>query len=198
MISHTKLGPHFFKGLGTLQLAPQLLGKQLVHHIDGQRVGGIITEVEAYLQNDPASHTFRGMTGRTKAMFAAPGTIYLYRSYGIHLCLNIVTADEGIGEAVLIRAVYPTEGVTSMRARRGSVAPTQLTNGPGKLTQAFGLTMDLYGQSVFTSPLWLEKGFDITPQEIQSTPRIGISKAQEELYRFLIPEKLIAARLFKA
>lgn len=181
-----RLSSNFFSSGDTLSLAPHLLGKLLVHQVNGQRLAGYITEVEVYLPDDPASHCFRGPTPRNQAMYGPPGTIYAYRSYGIHTCLNIIASPKGTGGGILIRAIQPTQGVEIMKQNRQTDNSKILTNGPGKLTQALAVTMDLYGQSIFTSNLWLENGLSVNPDQIKQTPRIGISRAKELPYRFLL------------
>ncbi len=159
-------------GLDAPGLARRLIGARLL--VRG--VGGIVIETEAYGRDDPASHSFRGPTPRNAAMFGPAGHAYVYRSYGIHLCLNVVGRP---GEAALIRAIAPDAGVEIMRSRRGS---DQLCNGPGRLTQALGVRPEDDG-----APL---DGPDLTITLASSVPdllvgtRIGISKAQDLLWRF--------------
>src|SRR5687767_11939823 len=122
--------------LPALEAAPKLLGAEL--YVGG--VGGRLVELEAYDERDPASHCYGGPRGRNVPMFLAGGHIYVYRSYGVHWCMNLVTGAEGRGEAVLLRGLAPLQGLDEMRQRRGAVAEHQLTRGPGNLTKALGVT----------------------------------------------------------
>ncbi len=157
-----------------LEVAPALLGCVVVH----EGVAGTIVETEAYHYSEPASHAYVGVTARTGVLHGAPGTAYIYRSYGIHALLNAVCEPEGIGAAVLIRALEPLDGVELMRARRGS---EQLTNGPGKLTQALGIELSENGTSLLDGPVQILPG---EPLEYVTGPRIGITKAAELPWRF--------------
>ena len=136
------------------EAAPELIGATLL--LDG--VGGRIVEVEAYDQDDPASHGFRGLTARTASMFGPPGHAYVYRSYGIHWCLNLVCAEEGRAEAALVRALEPTHGLAAMRERRGLEAERALCSGPGKLCQALGITRIQDGLALDEPPFELLRG----------------------------------------
>jgi DNA-3-methyladenine glycosylase len=147
-------------------------------------VGGCIVEVEAYSPDDPASHAHRGRTARNGSMFAAPGTLYVYRSYGIHWCANVACEPEGVGAAVLLRALEPTHGIAEMRARRGDLDERALCSGPGRLTQALGISGADDGMSVVAPPFELEP-----PQgsvDIATTPRVGITKAADLPWRYLV------------
>jgi DNA-3-methyladenine glycosylase len=143
-------------------------------------VGGRIVETEAYHFEDPASHSFSGPTPRNSVMFGPPGYIYVYRSYGIHWCMNLVCGDEP-GSAVLLRAIEPTEGLDLMIARRGVEDPRLLCSGPGRLCQALGVTHDHNGLLVTEPPFALEPG---PPTEVVIGPRIGITKAIDVPWRF--------------
>jgi DNA-3-methyladenine glycosylase len=158
------------------EAARALIGWTLT--MDG--VGGRIVETEAYHPADPASHSFAGLTPRNAVMFGPPGRIYVYRSYGIHWCMNLVCGD-GPGSAVLLRAIEPTEGLDLMIARRGLDDPRRLSSGPGRLCQALGVTHDHNGLSVAEPPFALEPG---PPVEVVVGPRIGISKAVDVPWRF--------------
>jgi len=147
-------------------------------------VGGRIVEVEAYAPDDPASHAFRGRTPRNGSMFAARGTLYVYRSYGIHWCVNVVCESEGTGAAVLLRALEPTAGLDEMRARRGDVVDRELCSGPGKLTQALGITAADDGVPLANAPFALESP-PLQP-DVVTTPRVGITKAVDLPWRYLI------------
>ena len=161
------------------EVAPDLIGVTLL--VDG--VGGRIVEVEAYDQEDPASHGYRGRTPRIEAMFGPPGHAYLYRSYGIHWCLNLVCGEEGVPEAALIRALEPTAGIEEQRRRRGVEDPRALCSGPGKLCQALAITHVHDGLPLDRAPFRLQARAE-TP-EIVTAPRIGITRATELSWRYL-------------
>ncbi len=171
---------------GSIAGAQALLGWELVCEAADGQVSGYIVETEAYHQDDPASHTYKGKTIRNSAMFGPAGTIYVYFTYGMHHCVNIVTGDEGVGEGVLIRALQPHEGVEIMKQRRGTEESGQLTNGPAKLVQALGITPLHNNTSIGKGDLFLRPGLIVNPGDIAIGPRIGISKATEELKRFYI------------
>ncbi len=175
--------------------APLLLGWKLVHETPGGRLAGYIVETEAYHEDDPASHTFNGKTKRNAAMYEAGGTVYVYFTYGMHHCVNIVTGPRGRGEGVLIRALEPTEGIHSMKHNRGMNTDSQLTNGPAKLVQALGIHAG-YNGSVLGAGLHLEPG--IQPQEIVQTRRIGIARAQDEPLRFYIADNPFVSRIARS
>jgi len=160
------------------EIAPALIGVTLL--VDG--VGGRIVEVEAYDHEDPASHGFRGRTERNASMFGPPGHAYVYRSYGIHWCLNFVCEDEGVANAVLVRALEPTHGLDAMRERRGLDDPRLLCRGPGRLCQALGVTRDHDGLALDRPPFELLAAE--SPVEVVSGPRIGITRAAELPWRY--------------
>ncbi len=159
-------------------MAPELIGTTLL--FDG--VGGHIVEVEAYDQEDPASHGFRGRTPRNASMFGPPGHAYVYRSYGIHWCLNLVCEEEGSASAVLLRALEPTEGLDRMRQRRGLDDPRLLCAGPGRLCQALGITREHDGLALDEPPFHLLPRED--ELEIVAGGRIGITRAGELPWRY--------------
>lgn len=160
------------------EVAPQLIGAQFF--VEG--VGGIIVEVEAYDQHEPASHTFSGPSVRNASMFGPPGCAYVYRSYGIHWCLNFVCAPQGHGAGVLIRAIQPTHRLDVMRERRALEAEKLLCSGPGRLGQALAITPELNGRSLSQLPFVLLP--PMTAVEVVCGPRIGISKATDLPWRF--------------
>ena len=160
-------------------VAHALIGATLL--VDG--VGGVIVETEAYDQSDPASHTHRGPTARNAAMFGPAGHAYVYRSYGLHWCLNFTCREAGHGAGVLIRAIEPRAGIDEMSARRGGITdPRLLCSGPGRVGQALGITLAHYGL-----PLDRTQFFVAAPQEaveVVAGPRIGISKGVAAPWRF--------------
>jgi DNA-3-methyladenine glycosylase len=156
-------------------VAPELLGAKFL--VGG--VGGLIVEVEAYHPTDPASHSFRGPTPRNGAMFAGPGRVYVYRSYGIHWCINFVCAD---ASAILIRAIEPTDGLGEMRERRGLEDIRALCSGPGKLCAAMAVTKALDGAMLTRPPFRLTPA--PTPAAVAIGKRIGITKAVDVPWRF--------------
>ncbi|MGP9812961.1 DNA-3-methyladenine glycosylase [Rhodopseudomonas sp. NSM] len=171
------LGRRFF-ARSVHEVAPELIGATLL--FDG--VGGVIVEVEAYHHTDPAAHSYGGQTARNAVMFGPPGIAYVYRSYGIHWCVNVVCEAEGSASAVLIRALAPTHGVDAMRARRGLDDERMLCSGPGKLTQALGITIAHNGLPLDAPPFAIHRR-SANP-EIVAGPRIGISKAADYPWRF--------------
>jgi DNA-3-methyladenine glycosylase len=172
------------------EVAPELIGATLL--VDG--VGGTIVEVEAYDQGDPASHGFRGVTARTASMFGPPGHAYVYRSYGVHWCLNLVCAEEGRSEAALVRALEPTHGLELMRERRELEAARALCSGPGKLCQALGITRVLDGLPLDEPP------FELLARESEAPlavgPRIGITRAVEQPWRYGLAGSPFLSRRF--
>jgi len=150
--------------------------------VDG--VGGRIVEVEAYDQEDPASHAYRGRTARNAVMFGPPGHAYVYRSYGIHWCLNLVCDETGVAEAVLVRALEPTNGLEEQRRRRGVTEPRALCSGPGKLCEALGITGEQDGLRLDEPPFRLEPRAEAP--EIVTGPRIGITRATELSWRYMM------------
>jgi DNA-3-methyladenine glycosylase len=164
-----------------VEVARDLVGCTLTHG----RAGGVIVETEAYHETEPACHAFVGMTARTRVLFGAPGTAYVYRSYGIHALLNAVCEPEGVGAAVLIRALEPSSGLDAMRARRGLHSPELLCSGPGKLTQALGIELGHNGTDLAAGPIRIgprPPGWEDV--ELVSGTRIGITKAPELEWRF--------------
>ncbi|SEJ32786.1 DNA-3-methyladenine glycosylase [Dyadobacter koreensis] len=200
MISEeNRLPLSFYEAYDTRTLAQKLLGCELVHNSPEGLTSGIIVETEAYLQDDPACHAYRKRTARTEPMYSAAGTIYVYLIYGMYQCVNIVSREDGCAEAVLIRALQPTEGIELMEMRRRfsrknllpgfvpkPVALRELCKGPGKLVQAMGIDRSIHNaQSLDTSSLY------IRPQilghfEIEISKRIGITQGADLLYRYTV------------
>ena len=176
----------------TITVARQLLGCFLVHQQGKETTLGRIVETEAYLWNDPAAHAFVGKTKRNSVLFGPVGHAYVYFIYGMHYCVNAVTGQEGKGEAVLIRALEPLQGIPVMQKRRQTDNLSLLCNGPARLTQALDITLSLNGAPLFDGELqiWSPDSLPATsPAEtlqIVETTRIGISKAKELPLRFYL------------
>lgn len=165
-------------------MALDLLGCVLVHDSPEGRTTGVIVETEAYRPDDPACHAYKNVGNmRNRTIFSPPGFAYVYLSYGIHKLVNLVCEDEGVGSAVLVRAVRPLEGRELMEERRGKAQ--DLCNGPGKLTQAFGITLDYDGVDLTNGALNVQWG-EAPETEIISTTRIGISRGTELPWRYLV------------
>ena len=186
-----RLGRAFFAP-SVHDVAPELIGATLL--VDG--VGGPIVEVEAYHHEDPASHGFRGRTERNSAMFGPPGHAYVYRSYGIHWCLNLVCEGVGEASAVLVRALEPTYGIERMRERRGLDDVRLLCAGPGRLCQALGITREHDGLPLDEPPFELIACSQ--PREIVAGPRIGITRAAELPWRYGLAGSRFLSRPFRS
>ena len=173
--------------LDTLSLSKALLGWQLrLISLEGI-YEGIIVETEAYLQDDPACHAYRKKTTRNAPMFGSEGTIYVYQIYGMHYCVNISGNKEGVGEAVLIRALEPTKGIDLMKKRRNTDSIRNLCSGPAKLVQAFGINKEMNFWNVKTHDLTLiATSATIDEEQIVTTTRIGITQGVELPYRFYL------------
>lgn len=196
-----RLTASFYEQYDTIGLAQALLGCTMVHQsADGLTICRIV-ETEAYLNNDPASHSYKGQTARNASMFAPAGTFYVYLIYGMYYCVNVVSKEAG--EAVLIRAAEPIEGIELMRYRRSlhpktslpkhSINPLtlpNLCNGPGKLAQAMGFTRAQHDSLCLCSDarVYLEKDTSLVTNEIVTTTRIGITQGSELPYRFLLKD----------
>lgn len=181
-----------FFARAVLKVAPDLIGATLL--VNG--VGGIITEVEAYHHTEPAAHSFNGPTPRNRVMFGPPGFLYVYRSYGIHWCMNFVCEKEGSASAVLVRAVQPTYGIPAMRRRRGLHDERNLCSGPGKVCEALGVSDKLNGHALDAPPIeiFARPG----KPEIVTGIRIGITKAVELPWRYGLKGSRFLSKPFSA
>lgn len=175
--------PEFFNR-NTIEVAKSILGKVLCRKIDGTIQRGKVVEAEAYTQEDPSCHAYRGVTKRSKTLFEKPGTIYVYFTYGMHHCFNVVTENEGRGCAVLIRAIEPLDSCEFQ------------TNGPAKLCKAFNVTRELNGVdgTKKADGIWFEYGEDIPPENIVQTTRIGIKEAADYPWRFYIKDNKFVSK----
>ena len=177
-----------------LEVAPDLIG--CVVSYDGG--AGVIVEAEAYHESEPASHAYAGLTRRTEVLFGPPGKAYVYRSYGVHAMLNAVCEPDGVGAGVLIRALQPTRGLEQMRRRRGMLRERDLCSGPGKLTQALGIELDLNGSDLRRGPIVI----GLRPAawrdvEVVADRRIGITHAVELPWRFSAAGSRFLSRPFR-
>lgn len=169
------------------EAAQRLLGCELLRTVDDGEVRVKIVEAEAYDQTDEASHTYRGRTSRNDAMFLAAGHMYVYFTYGMHHCCNVVCGEEGFGAGVLLRAVEPIDGHEIIEARR-NMSGINATNGPGKICAALGIDRSCSGHDLSKAPIQLIKRPALRADQIVTTTRIGISKAANEMARFYIKD----------
>ncbi len=184
--------------LTAYQAAARLIGSRLVVRRQGATLAGRIVETEAYDQSDPASHSFRGLTERNRVMFGPAGVAYVYFTYGMHYCLNVVVGKQGNGAAVLIRALEPLSGLNKMMAARHMLDPLNLLNGPAKLTKALAIDLSHNGHDLSREPLILELDQPMRESAIAWTPRIGIREptGQAKLWRAcLIGSPYLSKRL---
>jgi len=167
-------------------VAPRILGCLLVRELNGAQLVGRIVETEAYNQTDAASHSYRGRTPRTEVMFGPAGYLYVYFTYGMHYCMNVVCGLTGEGAAVLIRALEPIEGTPQMSINRGGRTGAQITNGPAKVCQALGVDRTLNGHNLTEPPLKLVLQPPVSVDQVVQTTRIGITQAIDQPWRFYI------------
>jgi DNA-3-methyladenine glycosylase len=180
--------PRSFYDRTSTEVAADLLGRLLVRAVSGEprRVARIV-ECEAYREDDPASHSYRGPTARNGVMFGLPGHLYVYFTYGMHFCMNVVTEGRGVGSAVLLRAAEPLSGLDAMAAARGVDDPRRLCSGPARLTQAFGVTREQDGVDLTRGgELFVSAGTPVGPAATAVGPRIGIRRAIERPWRFFV------------
>jgi DNA-3-methyladenine glycosylase len=168
------------------ELAPLLLGCLLRTHLPDGVASGVIVEVEAYTGDDPASHSHPGPSARNAPMFGPGGRAYVYLSYGMHRCFNVTAGAEGSGEAVLVRALEPLEGIGLMMRRRGTVDPRLLASGPGRLALALGIELSHSGTSLLDGPVRLLVPAAPSALRVAAGPRVGISRARERQWRFWV------------
>lgn len=191
-LPNNTLPKEFYQSPNVVEVSKNLIGKVLCSYIDSEFTSGIITETEAYCgRNDKACHAYNNKrTKRTEVMYGDPGRAYIYLCYGIHHLFNVVTNRNGLADAVLVRAVKPLEGIDIMKMRRGMKKSKNLTNGPGKFTQAMGITT-LFNQTELSAPpIWVEdRGISFAQSQIKNSTRIGIEYAEEDAlkpWRFFV------------
>lgn len=191
--------PRSFYLRPTLTVARDLLGKYLVRRVGKKFLVGKIVEVEGYLgDKDPASHAYRGKTKRNEVMFMEGGHLYVYFTYGMHFCCNVVTEEEGKGRAVLLRAVEPHEGIEVMRKNR-SFEPNRrdhwnLTNGPAKLCEAFGIRREMNGTNLLGQTIFLTEGEEVPRSKIGSSTRVGVKNGADEKWGFYVKGSRFVSR----
>jgi DNA-3-methyladenine glycosylase len=183
-----RLGADFY-ARPVLEVARDLIGCV----VEYEGISGRIVETEAYHESEPACHAFVGVTQRTRTLFGLPGTVYVYRSYGIHALLNAVCEPVGVGAAVLIRALEPLTGIEAMRRRRGGLSDEQLCSGPGKLTQALGIDLSENGTSLLDGPVSIRR-CDPGQVRVVAGERIGITKAVDLRWRFALADNRHVSR----
>ena len=177
------------------EVARDLLGRLLVRRLPGLELVGRIVETEAYEEGDPASHSFRGRTARTEVMFGPPGHLYVYFTYGMHYCMNVVTGNDGEGSAVLLRAVEPLEGLEAMRSRRRVPDDRLLCAGPGRLAQAFAVGRDLGGADLVSGrEIRVTRGRRLSASQIGVGTRIGVTVGVDRAWRFFDRESRFVSR----
>jgi len=191
-----RLGRRFFARPAP-QVAPALLGRVLVRSAaDGRRLAARIVETEAYEEDDPASHSFRGRTTRNDVMFGPAGRLYVYFTYGMHFCVNVVTGRDGEGSAVLLRAAEPLEGADAMAERRGTLDARLLCSGPARICQAFGVDREVDGADLVEGDeFWIERGGRVGDAFVAAGPRVGIRNAADRRWRFVVAGDPFASRI---
>ncbi len=189
-----RLSRSFFARPST-EVAPDLLGAVLVRRLDGAILAARIVETEAYQEDDPASHSFRGRTPRTEVMFGPAGRLYVYFTYGMHFCMNVVTGADGEGSAVLLRAAEPLEGLDEMRRLRGVDDVRLLCSGPARLCQALAVDRAQNGEDLVRGDaLWLTRAGTVPAGRIAVTPRVGIRNGVERPWRFMLSDNPFVSR----
>jgi len=180
--------PRSFYERPSIEVARDLLGRVLVRTLpDRSRCSVRIVEAEAYREDDPASHSYRGRTARTEVMFGRPGRLYVYFTYGMHFCMNAVTGRDGEGSAVLLRSAEPLDGIAAMAARRGTLEARRLCSGPARLCEALGVGREQNGADLVRGEeIWIEPGAVVPDELVEVGPRVGIRVGLDQPWRFSI------------